>query len=76
MSATSSDATIEALGKIYDKLVEVAATVAPLPAQAADHEQRIRSLERVRWKTAGFYLAGSAVIGVLEALYYTNHLNV
>ena len=76
MSATNQDATIEALGKIYDKLVEVATVVAPLPAQAADHEQRIRSLERVRWKTAGFYLAGSAVIGVLEALYYTNHLNV
>lgn len=44
-----------------------------LPAKAIDFEARIRVLERAMWKIVGFAVAGSAVISILEGLYYTSH---
>lgn len=41
------------LRTIYDKLLDVERKVDPLPAQVADHETRLRLLERSTWMLSG-----------------------
>lgn len=49
--------------EIYDKLVHVESKLDALPT--IDHEQRIRSLEKWRYATAGGIALGAAAIGWL-----------
>ncbi len=51
--------------EIYDKLVELVVTMAPLPVAVQDHENRLRSLERKIWAAAGFAAALGTGLGTV-----------
>lgn len=59
--------------KIYEILMEVRDTVKPLPEKSADHEIRIRALERRMYLAAG----GAGILGSLFGIfgaYLTNYV--
>lgn len=45
--------------EIYDVLVDVKSTVAPLPSQVSDHEVRIRAIEKYLW----IWIGAAGVLG-------------
>jgi len=47
------------LTTIYNKLLEVESLVDPIPAKVADHEVRIRAIEKYLW----IWIGASGVLG-------------
>jgi len=50
------------LREVYDKLCDIERVVMPLPAQVADHESRIRTVERWMWAIPASILVAAASI--------------
>lgn len=53
------------LREIYDKVVDLAQKMDPVPGLVADHETRLRKVERVAWMAAGIAVAAPIVASVL-----------
>jgi hypothetical protein len=74
MKDTEPAGAIVSTNQIFDKLLDLEKVVTPLPAQVADHEIRIRTVEIAMWKLIGFTLAAGALITGLQVWYYLSHL--
>ena len=53
------------LVQIYEKLVDIDKKFDPVPATIADHENRLRTLEKHMWVWVGAASLGSGGIGAL-----------
>lgn len=53
------------LRDVYDVVTDLADDVSGLPKVVADHENRIRFLEKAVWVAAGLGMAGGAGLGTL-----------
>lgn len=50
---------------VNERLVRIETKLDQALAQHADHETRIRSLERAKWMAAGFAAAGGGIVGAI-----------
>ena len=53
------------IGAIRAALEDQKVNLSGVPAMLADHEQRIRILEKAKWLIAGFCAAGGGGVGVI-----------
>lgn len=70
IATITGDALLERLEKLATTMQELVTKLDPIPRTVADHESRLRALERKVWTAAGAssLLSGGLVAAVLEAV--------
>lgn len=60
MADESADSSVRITNReIYNAVIEIKGTVAPLPGQVSDHEVRIRAIEKYLW----IWIGAAGVLG-------------